>query len=178
MFDPAREGMRANRHAILTIVVLIIVTLITVPTTFCVSKGISSRSDLDRYLAMRSSASPVMIALDSGRLRPGSSVEELLEIEPYVWQEEYGKYVIYHYTPKGSYDGMAVVTFNQKLTAASAGSCTWHWDFFDTTPAWISEKISLIKESRKLQQRMPDYKKYFQEHEGELLNELSETSVE
>ncbi len=170
--------MTVNRHAILTLIVLIIVTLITVPTTFCVSKGIWSRSDLDRYLAMRSSASPVMIALDSGRLRPGSSVEELLKIEPCVWQEEYGKCVIYHYTPKGSYDGMAVVTFDQKLTAASAGSCTWHWDFFDATPAWISEKISLIEESRKLQQKMPDHKKHFEEHEAKLLNELSETSIE
>lgn len=170
--------MTVNRHAILTLILLIMVTLITVPMIFCASKGIWSRRDIERYLAMRSWASPVMIALDSGRLRPGSSVKELLEIEPCVWQEEYGKCVIYHYTPKGSYDGMTVVTWNQKLTAASAGSCTWHWDFFDTTPAWIIEKISLINQSRELQQRMPDYKKHFQEHEAKLLNELSETSIE
>lgn len=170
--------MRVNRHAILTIVLLIIVTLITVPIFFCASKGIWSRSDLDRYLAMRSSASPVMIALDSGRLRPGSSVEELLEIEPAVGQEEYGKCVIYHYTPQGSYDGMTVVTWNQKLTTASARSCTWHWDFFDTTPAWIREKVSSIKQSRKSRHLMPKYKKHFEEHEAKLLNELSETSIE
>lgn len=113
--------------------------------SFCWFRGIRSVDDLRNYASMASLDDPVVMALARGEIVPGSPVEELLAIRQPSVTENYGRLVVHQYLPDLSYDYLQVQVLDGRVAAAYAGSCTWHWDFFDEVPANVSEAVANIR---------------------------------
>lgn len=129
---------------------------------YCVKNHIRSTHDWRNFRAMRSQSAPIVVALADGSLTAGASTSQMFAIEAPVRAEDYGRCVIYGFAPDRSYDRRTVVTVDGFVVAAHAGSCTWHWTFFDHMPSDIADSVSSVNSLRSTIDRMPTYKHLLQ----------------
>ncbi len=110
-----------------------------------VTDDIDARKNLEFFWEMRHFDNLAVVALARGSIYPGMPSHELVRLAPPVWSDTIGRYAVYGFTPSGSYDYVAVIAVDEKVTEAYAGSCTWHWTFFDGTPREIRKSVSTIR---------------------------------
>lgn len=129
---------------------------------YCWTHGIRSADDWRNFRAMRSYNAPIVVALASGSLSAGSSTGQMLAVDTPAWAETYGRCVFYGFAPEGSYDRVTVATLDGVVVSAHAGSCTWHWTFFDQMPTEISRSVNSINSLRTTIDRLPAYRHLLQ----------------
>jgi hypothetical protein len=140
---------------IVSIIVLFAIIAIGAITIFCAANGIWSRDDFYRYRMMRSTNEPIIDALADGTLHVGSTTREMLAIDSPDVVRDYGRCIRYSFAPANSYDYRTVTTLDGHIVAASVGSCTWYWDFFDELPEEFAQAIQIVRTLPQLVERNP-----------------------
>src|SRR5437868_2187218 len=96
---------------------------------FCMFFRISRPRDIEAYFGMASECPPVWKQFAFRRFGKGDSAVQFLRRFPPNGREEFGRYGVYHYQHGGSniiaFTQLGVVTRDNKLISAWAGSCTW-----------------------------------------------------
>lgn len=124
---------------------------------YCFKHNIRSLDDYRNFRSMRSDPSPIVAALADGTLTAGSTTAEMLAVARPAWTEDYGRYEVYGFA-YGGYENRTVAVLDGRLVAAGAGSCTWHWTFFDDTPSHIADAVGSVRGLRSVIDRMPQHK--------------------
>jgi hypothetical protein len=129
---PIRLNRKKLRRA-LVIVVASLAIFAAVGAGLCWFFGIHSRMDVLAYRAMKHEHyPPIWKDLAWRRIRKGDSLEDLLQMHPPVWREDYGPYVHLSYIMPPGFNWLGITAQDGKLIAAVAGSCTWRHVFFNT----------------------------------------------
>ena len=139
-----------------TIAVAAIATCVAIGV-HCRVNGIRSFDDYRNFRAMRSVSDPIVVALADQSITAGSTISELLAIDTPTWTEDFGRCVVYGFTPKRSFDYQTVEAVDGHVVSARVGSCTWRWTFFDNTPDGISSSVASVRSLRKTIDQMPAY---------------------
>ena len=114
----------------------------------CIFFRISHTRDIEAYFGMASECPPVWKQFAFRRFGKGDSATNFLQRFPPNRREEFGRYGVYHYNDGGSnvmaFTQLAVVTRDNKLISAAAGSCTWRFSFFHTEDAELDRQFSIF----------------------------------
>ena len=143
-------------------IALLTVTSVIALAIYCGSNGIRSVDDFHNYRAMRSVRDPIVVALADGTLPAGATTQQMLAIASPQWSQNYGRCVVYGFTPERSYDHQSIVTVDGRVASAHVGSCTWQWSFYDNIPDDVAEAVGHVRGLRDTMERMPEYAHYMQ----------------
>ena len=113
----------------------------------CWQLRIWSTEDIKAYYGMSAECHPVWMELNSGRIRSGQSVEEVIRQTQPTQVHRFGEFVDLEYQKHPTADGipftnLMIVAQNGKLITAAAGSCTWTKRFFGTEEQWQARYVA------------------------------------
>lgn len=151
----AKAGLRIVR-ALIAIAVACGLFFV-VARAYCWRNGIHNVRDLENFRMMRSWEHPILHALQEHSIVVGTSLDVVRDIESPQWTEDFGRCQIFHYTPEGSYDRLVVVSVDNHVVSASAGSCTWHWTFFDNVPEDVRSAVGKVQGLRQTIELSPQF---------------------
>ena len=163
--DLGDAGRSANNPMLvrsLQTIALLAIGITIALAIYCGANGIRSFDDFQNYRTMRSVGDPIVVALADGTLPAGATTQEMLAVASPQWSENYGRYVIYGFTPERSYDHQTIVTIDDRVASAHVGSCTWRWSFYDNIPDDVAEAVGQVRGLRSTMERMPEYAHYMQ----------------
>lgn len=121
---------------------------------FCWVHGIRSTRDLHNYREMIACQHPVVESLADGKVFDGMLESDLLSLHTPEWTETYGCYSTFGFTPQG-YDYVTVSTVNNRVCSAHAGSCTWRWTYFASTPNDVLDTVHAIESLTRVIEQTP-----------------------
>ena len=101
-----------------------------------VSRAIQIRSALEQEIHV------IWRDLESGKIGAGEPLDSVLALHPTTHVEQFGDYALVRYYKDGdrapgtlSFSGLFLTAKDGRLLSATAASCTWSKEFFDTMSA-------------------------------------------
>ena len=130
--------------------------LVCVGLTICtfVFLRISHPRDIEAYFGMATECHPVWREFAVRRFSAGDSAAEFLRQFPPTQREEFGRYGYYSYYQSSDPDvlhfsGLSVITYDGKLSSASAGGCTWQFKFFTSDDTDFYKQLEAYHQTKR-----------------------------